>query len=71
MSIKKPVCSFVIMDLSPFLCMGRTIAYLNLSGNTPVTRERLNMKVNSLLISCAQCFKILLGIPSYPDEFFF
>jgi hypothetical protein len=38
------------------------IANLNLSGNTPVSKEWLNMKVRGLLISFIQCFKTLFEI---------
>jgi len=51
--------------------MGRTIAYLNLSGNIPFVREKLNMKVKVLLISFTQYFKILLETLSYPVDYLF
>jgi hypothetical protein len=55
--------------LFPFLKIGLTIAYFNLSGKTPVLRIALQMYVNGEIISGELNFMILLEISSYPLEF--
>jgi hypothetical protein len=60
---------FVISVLSPLLCIGHTISNLNLSRYIPDDNEELHVKVNGLPLTFAKHFKILLEIPSHPDEF--
>jgi len=42
--------------LLPFLKIGLTMAYFNLSGKTPVPRTALQMYVNGAIINSAVCF---------------
>jgi len=59
-----------ISCLFPFLKIGLTTAYFNLSGKTPVLRTALQMYVNGEIINGAVSFIIRLEISSYPHVFF-
>ena len=53
----------------PFLKIGLTTAYFNLSGKTPVPRTALEMYVNDAIINGAVSFIMRLEISSYPHVF--
>ena len=52
----------------PFLNKGETFAYFHISGNVPFDMEKLNKQLSGLLKGEESSFKIMLFMPSGPDD---
>ena len=59
-----------MLNLSPALKIGLTVEYFNLDGKSPNSIDLLKMYVRGELIKGALHLRILIGISSYPCDFF-